>query len=44
MHQITSLEILGTLIAGLEQTSKLIDLRPTLQKSSFSVREVIMLF
>ncbi len=29
MHKITSLELLGTLIAGLEQTSKLIDLRPT---------------
>ncbi len=29
MHRITSLELLGTLIAGLEQKSKLIDLRPT---------------
>ncbi len=28
MHRITSLELLGTLIAGLEQKSKLINLRP----------------
>ncbi len=39
MHRITSLELLGTLIAGLEQKSKLIDLRPTCWKSSFSVSE-----
>ncbi len=29
MHRITSLELLGTLIAGLEQKSKLIDFKPT---------------
>ncbi len=29
MQRITSLELLGTLIAGLEQKSKLIDFKPT---------------
>ncbi len=39
MQRITSLELLGTLIAGLEQKSKLIDLSPHLLKIFFSVSE-----
>ncbi len=34
MQRITSLELLGTLIAGLEQKKQINNLRPTMLKSS----------
>ncbi len=42
MQRITSLELLGTLIAGLEKKSKLIDFKPTFAENLFSVSESLI--